>query len=168
MEPPGPIPNPEVKRICADGSRTIGPARVGRRQVYKPHLVNHTRWGFLFLYRCFLMSHWMLQYHYTLTTISESENSVYLIATLTRHVACKAWREYSAHLKCHLDLIIALTLPVPSTLFTSCDSQVRMDSHHRRLQRFLSKWEMPRKSIILKPDSSNIYFLGFLSRVFVV
>ena len=33
MEPPGPIPNPEVKHISADGSRTIGPARVGRRQV---------------------------------------------------------------------------------------------------------------------------------------
>ena len=44
MEPPGPIPNPEVKRICADGSRTIGPARVGRRQVYEPHSSNEV-WG---------------------------------------------------------------------------------------------------------------------------
>ena len=34
VEPPGPIPNPEVKRRSADGSWTIGPARVGRRQVY--------------------------------------------------------------------------------------------------------------------------------------
>ncbi len=30
--PPGPVPNPEVKRCSADGSRTIGPARVGRRR----------------------------------------------------------------------------------------------------------------------------------------
>ena len=34
MEPPGPIPNPEVKRRSADGSETIGLVRVGRRQVY--------------------------------------------------------------------------------------------------------------------------------------
>ena len=34
VEPPGPIPNPEVKRRSADGSGTIGPVRVGRRQVY--------------------------------------------------------------------------------------------------------------------------------------
>ena len=33
-EPPGPIPNPEVKRRSADGSGTIGPVRVGRCQVY--------------------------------------------------------------------------------------------------------------------------------------
>ena len=33
VEPPGPIPNPEVKRLCANGSGTIGPVRVGRRQV---------------------------------------------------------------------------------------------------------------------------------------
>ena len=32
-EPPGPIPNPEVKLFCADGSGTIGPVRVGRRQL---------------------------------------------------------------------------------------------------------------------------------------
>ncbi len=34
VEPPGPIPNPEVKRCSANGSGTIGPVRVGRRQVY--------------------------------------------------------------------------------------------------------------------------------------
>ena len=34
MEPPGPIPNPEVKRRSANGSETIGLVRVGRRQVY--------------------------------------------------------------------------------------------------------------------------------------
>ena len=34
MEPPGPIPNPEVKRCCADGSWAKGPARVGRCQVF--------------------------------------------------------------------------------------------------------------------------------------
>ena len=32
-EPPGPIPNPEVKLLSADGSGTIGPVRVGRRQL---------------------------------------------------------------------------------------------------------------------------------------
>ena len=36
VEPPGPIPNPEVKRCSADGSGTIGPVRVGRRQVHAP------------------------------------------------------------------------------------------------------------------------------------
>ena len=30
--PPGPIPNPEVKRPCADGSVATGHVRVGRRQ----------------------------------------------------------------------------------------------------------------------------------------
>lgn len=39
MEPPGPIPNPEVKRCSADGSGTIGPVRVGRRQVYLPSIL---------------------------------------------------------------------------------------------------------------------------------
>ena len=34
VEPPGPIPNPEVKRCSANGSGTIGLVRVGRRQVY--------------------------------------------------------------------------------------------------------------------------------------
>lgn len=38
VEPPGPIPNPEVKRRSADGSGTIGPVRVGRRQVFARHL----------------------------------------------------------------------------------------------------------------------------------
>jgi hypothetical protein len=36
VEPPGPIPNPEVKRRSADGSETIGLVRVGRRQVFVP------------------------------------------------------------------------------------------------------------------------------------
>ena len=38
VEPPGPIPNPEVKRFSANGSETIGLVRVGRRQVYAQHL----------------------------------------------------------------------------------------------------------------------------------
>ena len=42
MEPPGPIPNPEVKRRSADGSGTIGPVRVGRRQVYAPSMETWT------------------------------------------------------------------------------------------------------------------------------
>ena len=37
--PPGPIPNPEVKRFSANGSETIGLVRVGRRQVYAPFMV---------------------------------------------------------------------------------------------------------------------------------
>ncbi len=37
VEPPGPIPNPEVKRRSADGSGTTGPVRVGRRQVFARH-----------------------------------------------------------------------------------------------------------------------------------
>jgi hypothetical protein len=42
VEPPGPIPNPEVKRLSANGSGTIGPVRVGRRQVYAPSMVTWT------------------------------------------------------------------------------------------------------------------------------
>ena len=34
--PPVPIPNTAVKPRAADGSRTLGPARVGRCQVYAP------------------------------------------------------------------------------------------------------------------------------------
>ena len=34
--PPVPIPNTAVKPRAADGSRTLGPARVGRCQVYSP------------------------------------------------------------------------------------------------------------------------------------
>ena len=36
MEPPGPIPNPEVKRCRADGSAAIGRVRVGRCQIITP------------------------------------------------------------------------------------------------------------------------------------
>ena len=32
MAPPGPIPNPEVKHWRVDDSRTLGPAKVDRRQ----------------------------------------------------------------------------------------------------------------------------------------
>jgi hypothetical protein len=42
VEPPGPIPNPEVKRCSADGSETIGLVRVGRRQVYEPGIRKDT------------------------------------------------------------------------------------------------------------------------------
>jgi hypothetical protein len=37
VEPPVPIPNTEVKRRSANGSRTTGPARVGRCQINSPH-----------------------------------------------------------------------------------------------------------------------------------
>ena len=36
VEPPVPIPNTEVKRRSANGSRTTGPARVGRCQINSP------------------------------------------------------------------------------------------------------------------------------------
>ena len=38
VEPPGPIPNPEVKRRSADGSGATGLVRVGRCQVFARHL----------------------------------------------------------------------------------------------------------------------------------
>jgi hypothetical protein len=38
--PPVPIPNTAVKPRAANGSRTLGPARVGRCQVYGPVLRN--------------------------------------------------------------------------------------------------------------------------------
>ena len=47
VEPPGPIPNPEVKRRSADGSGTTGPVRVGRRQVYAPFIRENERGFFL-------------------------------------------------------------------------------------------------------------------------
>ncbi len=49
VEPPGPIPNPEVKRRCADDSETIGLVKVGRRQVYAPSMETWT--GLFFLSR---------------------------------------------------------------------------------------------------------------------
>ena len=48
VEPPGPIPNPEVKRHSANGSGTIGPVRVGRRQVYARHFENIQSAGLFF------------------------------------------------------------------------------------------------------------------------
>ena len=36
VEPPGTIPNPEVKRCSADGSAAKGRVRVGRRHVISP------------------------------------------------------------------------------------------------------------------------------------
>lgn len=38
--PPVPIPNTAVKPRAADGSRTLGPARVGCCQVYDPNMLN--------------------------------------------------------------------------------------------------------------------------------
>ena len=49
VEPPGPIPNPEVKRHSANGSGTIGPVRVGRRQVYAQHFENIQSAGLFFV-----------------------------------------------------------------------------------------------------------------------
>jgi hypothetical protein len=46
VEPPGPIPNPEVKRCSANGSETIGLVRVGRRQVYaRLQVIKHLESG---------------------------------------------------------------------------------------------------------------------------
>jgi hypothetical protein len=50
VEPPGPIPNPEVKRCSANGSETIGLVRVGRRQVYaRLQVRNHSEPGSFFI-----------------------------------------------------------------------------------------------------------------------
>jgi hypothetical protein len=46
VEPPGPIPNPEVKHCCADGSGAIGPVRVGRCQVYARFFPKRKESGF--------------------------------------------------------------------------------------------------------------------------
>jgi hypothetical protein len=51
VEPPGPIPNPEVKRLSADDSGTIGPVKVGRRQVLAPHFGNKVRGSFFYSLR---------------------------------------------------------------------------------------------------------------------
>ena len=45
--PPVPIPNTAVKPRAANGSRTLGPARVGRCQVYGPVLRKKDRASFL-------------------------------------------------------------------------------------------------------------------------
>jgi hypothetical protein len=39
-----------VKRRSADGSGTIGPVRVGRRQVFAPHLLTKVRGSFFVLF----------------------------------------------------------------------------------------------------------------------
>ena len=67
MEPPGPIPNPEVKRCSANGSETIGLVRVGRRQVYAPHSAMNAGLFFVRVFphqRCYLSrvdELWILQ-----------------------------------------------------------------------------------------------------------
>src|SRR3954468_10670870 len=45
--PPVPIPNTAVKPRVANGSRTLGPARVGRCQVYGPVFRKKDRASFL-------------------------------------------------------------------------------------------------------------------------
>ena len=50
VEPPGPIPNPEVKRCSADGSAAIGRVRVGRCQFIPPF--SFLEGGGFFLLRC--------------------------------------------------------------------------------------------------------------------
>ena len=54
--PPGPISNPEVKRDIADGSASIGHARVGRRQSLTAPWLIQSRGGFL-LPRSFLQKY---------------------------------------------------------------------------------------------------------------
>ena len=46
--PPVPIPNTAVKPRVANGSRTLGPARVGRCQVYGPVLRKKDRASFFY------------------------------------------------------------------------------------------------------------------------
>lgn len=50
VEPPGPIPNPEVKRRSADGSASLGCARVGRCQALNPD--GYTPIGVVFFFPC--------------------------------------------------------------------------------------------------------------------
>ena len=50
--PPVPIPNTAVKPRVANGSRTLGPARVGRCQVYGPVLRKKGRASFLPIRLC--------------------------------------------------------------------------------------------------------------------
>ena len=52
--PPVPIPNTAVKPRAANGSRTIGPARVGCCQVYGPVLRKKSRASFFALWEAFL------------------------------------------------------------------------------------------------------------------
>ena len=47
--PPVPIPNTAVKPSAANGSWTLGPARVGRCQVYSPDLLKKVRASFLLI-----------------------------------------------------------------------------------------------------------------------
>ena len=47
--PPVPIPNTAVKPSAANGSWTLGPARVGRCQVYSPDLRKKVRASFLLI-----------------------------------------------------------------------------------------------------------------------
>ena len=48
MAPPVPIPNTEVKHLIADGSASIGCARVGRCQYYEARVGKPTRASFFF------------------------------------------------------------------------------------------------------------------------
>src|SRR3954467_11239411 len=47
--PPVPIPNTAVKPRVANGSRTLGPARVGRCQVYGPDVAKAASGPFCFI-----------------------------------------------------------------------------------------------------------------------
>ena len=47
--PPVPIPNTAVKPSAANGSRTLGPARVGRCQVYSPVIPQDNRASYFFI-----------------------------------------------------------------------------------------------------------------------
>ena len=58
MEPPGPIPNPEVKRCRADGSWAKGPARVGRCQVFARLLRKKEPGFFLIFSSAFTLQRW--------------------------------------------------------------------------------------------------------------
>ncbi len=52
-EPPDPIPNSEVKTLCADGSLAVGQVRVGHRQDSKANPPTETSGGF-FMSRCII------------------------------------------------------------------------------------------------------------------
>ncbi len=70
VEPPGSIPNPEVKHLCADGSVAKGHVRVGRCQNYIPAVELLFPAGFLCLAKIdiilnFESSLWNFRWFYT-------------------------------------------------------------------------------------------------------
>jgi TonB family protein len=86
--PPVPIPNTAVKPRAADGSRTIGPARVGRCQVYGPVCRKTNRASFLSELRCSFIQilegkqQWKVLYHPYSMIRTISNTSIAIVLSL--------------------------------------------------------------------------------------